>query len=519
MNQNNKGYVVVAEDGVTVKKKHNTTDLAQMAANTVSIVGEEMIPGNEEDAVAAVNGNVDDEPEVKWKYMYVMLFVFCSISDGFLFGYNGAISAIFLEKGVPSEKRSVLSAIVSMYVVRMFVASITDKYYIPWIGKRKTYILPGKLIIGLIYFLASFKIESWVKSENVWMIALMYLCIGAVQLLEANAMIGIRLDVFGRREAGSAASSATLGFFLGLSLGLQIFTALNSEYMCEKLFGSNKAILSHQGMLRIVALLCLASFLVLMFIREKPAAKVLLKNVNTVLVMKAMYRVPVLRSALIWNFFGPTMAFAMKLAASQYYIKQGIKREDLIIFVSLITIPAQIISSLVWIKVVKRGRLLSLLWIVVLNTAFIEILNGLNCFFIDIKKDNYNLKMAIICLISCLEVFANWNMVQQSFFIGSSPKEFTLMYMSTINSSMIGIRIVPIFAMLAFIDYIPLPYFFGFCLIAQLLFNFFTINQVKYIDTADPPRLGQDFLQMLDLLTVTKPSQEIESPLIKVAPL
>ena len=497
MNQNNKGYVVVAEDGDTVLMPTTSKDLAKIAANTGDPISQFVNAGAEEEAVAEVADPDDDEPVLRWKYFYVFLFVFIGLTDGFLIGYNLALTAIFTENKVPSEKRAVLSVVVSSYILRMFVAPLTDKYYIPMIGKRKTYLLPCKLLIAGVYFGGSFFIESWVKAANVWMIALFFIILNCIMLLEGNAMVGFRLDKFGRKEAGAAASSATLGFVIGLSLGLQVFTALNSAYMCEKLFGSTKELLSHQGMLRIFSLLCISAFLIILLMKEKVNTVTRVANTNPLHVIKSLFKVEALKKALLWNFLGPTFVYCMKVVAGQYYIREGIRREDYIIIVALITIPAQMISSIAWIRIVKYGRLMLMLWVTVINLAFIEFLHSLNCS--NFNKDvNYKQTLIIICCISSLEVCANWNMVQQSFFMMSAPKHYTLTYIQTINSSMIAFRALPLVLMNSIVDYVPMIVYFIVCLILQLIFNIFTFRYVKSIDTVAVTDHGDQFVEYLE---------------------
>ena len=125
MNQNNKGYVVVAEDGDTGLMPTTSKDLAKIAANTGDPISQFVNAGAEEEAVAEVADPDDDEPVLRWKYFYVFLFVFIGLTDGFLIGYNLALTAIFTENKVPSEKRAVLSVVVSSYILRMFVAPLT----------------------------------------------------------------------------------------------------------------------------------------------------------------------------------------------------------------------------------------------------------------------------------------------------------------------------------------------------------------------------------------------------------
>ena len=179
------------------------------------------------------------------KTIYFLVFVFVGVSDGFLLGYKGSLTAIFTERKVPSEQRALLNIVVMMYVLRMFVAPITDKYFWPFIGKRKSYLLPCKLFQAAVYYLASSSIDAWVDTNSIWTLTGFFFILNVVMLFEYNSLVGFRLDCFGQSNASSAASSATIGLFLGLIFGLQVFTALNSKDVCRKFFSSDQAILTH----------------------------------------------------------------------------------------------------------------------------------------------------------------------------------------------------------------------------------------------------------------------------------
>ena len=231
--------------------------------------------------------------------------------------------------------------------------------------------------------------------------------------------------------------------------------------------------------------------------KEKVIAATRVANTNPLHVIKSLFKVKALKKALLWNFVGPTFVFGMKVVAGQYYIREGIRREDYIIIVALITIPAQMISSIAWIRIVKYGRLMLMLWVTVINLAFIEFLHSLNCS--NFNKDvNYKQTLIIICCISSLEVCANWNMVQQSFFMTSAPKHYTLTYIQTINSSMIAFRALPLVLMNSIVDYVPMIVYFIVCLILQLIFNIFTFRYVKSIDTVAVTDHGDQFVEYLE---------------------
>ena len=281
--------------------------------------------------------------------------------------------------------------------------------------------------------------------------------------------------------------------------------------MCKRIFGLDKAIINHQQMFLAVSLICFISFTIIFFMKERPVKHAKEGKISIFLTIRCLFKVPTLRSSLWWNFLGPTLVWGMQAAAGQYYQKAGIKREDLIILVSLITIPAQIVSSVVWIRIVKNAKLTFLLWSVVLAVGFVKLLDAVNCEYFK-QHNDYDLTLTLICVIACLEVFGNWSMVQQSFFFASSPRKFTLTYISTISSLMVAFKMVPVASMMAVIDYVPMPLYFGGAVILQSLFSLATVWQVRRIDQVKPGLLGEQFIQLVELSTATD-KKEFESPL------
>lgn len=428
----------------------------------------------------------------------MLTFVFVGVSDGFLIGYKASLIFIFTERKVPSIERAILNAVLTMYVLRMFVAPITDKYFFPFLGKRKTYLIPCKLIMAFLYGAASLSIEGWVEDNNIMIISAFFFVLNVIMLFEYNALTGFRLDYFGQSNASSAASSNTIGIFLGLICGLQVFTALNSKKVCQKYFGREEILLSHQDFFIYVALHYLLSTLVISFMSEK---KVLHhEKVNTIppwRTIKCLFRVPTLKKFMLWNFFGPSLAFAMKVTAPQYYIDGGINREDIVILVAMITMPISILSNVAWIKVTKGGRLMFLFWLAILNAVIFESFNALNHY--NFKKEiNYQQTLVFICLITSLDALANWFMIQGTIIMTSSPKKYTLTYIASINSLTIAMRAIPVGTISAMIDYVSMSVLFPICLIVQIFFNILTFETVKDIDKTDPKLLGAQFLKELE---------------------
>lgn len=437
---------------------------------------------------------------IKFKGLYVVLFALASLNDGMIIGYKSSLVAIFTERNVPSEKRSLLTMISITYMLRMLVAPLADKYYFPSIGKRRTYIIPCKLFAFVTYFWASYYIEDWVNTDSVWTISGYFFIVNSVMMLENNALQGLRLDFFGRKEAGSAGAAHTISMFLGLAIGLQTFTALSSPYICKEYLGLPQPILNHSDLFQIISMLSLLGIGIISVIPEKKIdkrAESFAQRITPWRVLKALYYTPEIWSAMMWNFIGPNFVMGMKITAGQYYIKKGLKREAYILITAFVMIPITILSNFVWIRIIKRGKLMTKLWFAIMNGVVVEFLHVINYTYFD-PAVNYQRTIICICCILCLDSLANWMMIQTSFFISTSSKKYSVTYISTIFSVFSACRVLPLSGFGAAVDYVSLQVLFGLCLAGQILYNAFTYNFVKKIDEADPKAMSKQFEEELE---------------------
>ena len=430
--------------------------------------------------------------------LYILIFTLIGLNDGLILGYKSSLVAIFTEKKVPSEERALMSLIAGTYMLRIFFAPLADRYFSEWIGKRRSYLIPCKLFGFGAYYLGSFYIEDLVQNGQVIIIAAFFLVVGTVMILDANSITGLRMDYFGRKGSSSASASQTISTMLGVTLGLQVFTSLNSRFVCQEYFKLPDSVLTHAGFLRAMGYYNLGSLLLMLTIPEKPLHRIssLIQTITPIKTISAMYRTKPLWKAIVLNLFMPTLVMGMKVVVGQFYIKEGIRREHFIL-VALMMIPVGVVSNLIWIRLVKRGNLVFLMWLAILNGVVVECLHAVNYMMFD-KAINYKRTLYSIIGIMCLDSLANWMMIQMTFFLATASKRYTVTYLSSITSMMATFRAPAIAVMGAVVDYVDMPVFFGVCLCIQISFNFYTYDTVREIDTFDPKQIGLTFEQELE---------------------
>ena len=111
-----------------------------------------------------------------------------SLNDGMTIGYKASLGALFTERKVPSEVRTIMNIIAITYVLRIFLAPLADKYYNAWIGKRKSYLIPCKLFAFSVFSIFSLFIDDWVEGNMVITITAYFFLVNCVMIFENNAL-------------------------------------------------------------------------------------------------------------------------------------------------------------------------------------------------------------------------------------------------------------------------------------------------------------------------------------------
>ena len=436
--------------------------------------------------------------DIKCKFVFILLFILISLNDGMVLGYKNSLSAYFTEKKVPSEQRTLLNLINLTYILRMLFAPLADRHFSAFIGKRRSYLLPCKIFAAAAYFGGSLYIDQWVNERDLVMITIYFFSVNFVMVLENNALQGLRLDFFGRKHAGSAGASYTIATVLGTVIGLQLFTVLNSARAMKKFFNHPEPVLTNQGFLLILSGLSLAAIpiqFIIPDIRERVATSAIVNN--TWRVIKSLFKTKPVWNSVVWNFVGPTLSMGMKVVVAQYYISRGANREDLVVLLAVVLIPVTFIANLVWIHILDSGRLMFKLWIAVLLSVAAQSLHAVNYYFFD-PNTNYRQTLIVIGVLTAIDTFCNWLMVQSTFYLSTASKKYSVSYISTVNSLLSASRIGPIAGMNALIDYVPMSYFFGGCVLLQLVYSIFTYNQINEIDKYNYIEIGLEFEQNLE---------------------
>lgn len=423
---------------------------------------------------------------------HVIMFIFISLNDGMLSGYMASLMAIFTERKVPSYRRFVLNVAMTPVVFRVIFSPIVDKYFSRRIGRRKTYLLPCKLIATLFYLIMSFHIQTLIDDNSVVLMGSLFLIPCLVQCFENSAVFGFRLEYFGKRHAGHIGAVNTISMTFGLAIGIQIFTALNSPKVCRTYLGLPDKILSHEQFLRMLAAANFLGFCIVVCIKEhKRNYENLAKTLTFVHVYRAFIEKKLVRKLVGYQVLFSITLLAMRITCTQYYILNGLVREHVIV-PTIIMVPLGFLANMLWVKYINSGHLVTKAWAQCVCCVFIMSLHIPNIYFFN-KETNYTRTLICYGIIYGLDTVFPWGTFQNSLVNLTASTRYGSSWTICFSSSLSGSRVLVVMSLNSVLDFFNVYTSFGFLCILQLIINLSLKKEAERLDEVNTVRFKQEF--------------------------
>jgi PAT family acetyl-CoA transporter-like MFS transporter 1 len=200
--------------------------------------------------------------------LLVVLYLFQGVPMGLTFG-----SLPFLLQTRSSyAKLGVFSSASYPYSLKLLWSPIVDSVYASRLGRRKSWIVPAQLLIGVIMASMAAAVERWVQHARV--VQLTLFCWGLVFLAATQdiAVDGWALTLLGEAGSGYASICQSLGLSLGYFSSYTVFLALNSDEFCVRWLQQTSAVIRLYTFLRIMGASFIAFTLMLaVFVKEEMA--------------------------------------------------------------------------------------------------------------------------------------------------------------------------------------------------------------------------------------------------------
>lgn len=372
------------------------------------------------------------------------------MTEGFTIGYYDSLMDIFRTKGVSSSHLGQLSLMIYPFIIAFIGAPIVDRYYSVAMGKRKTYLIPCKLIIGSALIVFSLYVNKAVEENEIWKISSTMFFIGLVQLFDFNAVAGLRYEIYGVENTGMASFTFYTGIVLGSFFGYQLFIMLNSHYVCVEILGLSGSILTHQMGNIFFGLCNIASGVLVYFVEEPAPSENQQKSISPFRMLKAFISDPLYRRSTLWLVFSVFGAMSLRQTVTISMINKGFRREHAVML-GFCNTPFVIAGNFIMKRFLVPGKIMRrCTYLIFLYLAFLYI-DWFNIVTFD-KTNNYNQGVLLFFLGIFLEGLCTWVSYHVGFINATAYKDQAATYQTSyMGLANLG-KIVPVTLIVVFLD-------------------------------------------------------------------
>jgi len=379
-----------------------------------------------------------------------------------------ALMGIFREKKVHSSQIGILSILMYPFLLSFLCAPIVDKYFSESFGKRKSYLVPCKLIIFLGLFIFSFYADDLVQRQEIKTIAIVLFLIGLVQLFDYNALTGLRFELYGLENTAMASftlyagthSSSNPGIMLGTFFGYHLFVLLNSDYVCRDVLGvSSSALVSHRTANLFFAFCNLFSGIGVYFINERDyTACDPVGVINTFKLIKVFLTDRVYRRATLWIMLSCCGAMSLRATVTLQLIKRGMKREHIVMMLAC-NATCNIVNNFVLKRFMVPGqiiRMCTLFLCLYLTIIYVDYYNVMTFS----PTEGYTKGLFLYAIGIFFEGACPWMSYQIGFINSTTYYKYAATYQTTLMGIVNVGKIFPVSLTITMLDYIPYPVLF-----------------------------------------------------------
>ncbi|KAF8831835.1 hypothetical protein HHX47_DHR1001227 [Lentinula edodes] len=232
------------------------------------------------------------------------------------------------------------------YSLKLLWSPIVDSIFSPYVGRRKSWIIPMQLTVGSVMLYMSLNVQRLMDNpeNHVNELTFVFTSLVLISATQDIAVDGWALTLLSHENLSYASTCQTIGLNTGYFASFTVFLAFNSVEFSEK-WGVPHLTLS--GYLRFWSIACyLVTFWLLFFKKEdkEVATEADLSIKGVYKTIWAICKLKHVQSLIVIHFFGKLGFAANEAATSLKMVEKGFKREDLAIAV-LIDFPFQIIGG------------------------------------------------------------------------------------------------------------------------------------------------------------------------------
>lgn len=208
------------------------------------------IPNN-----GANDKGICEEPDIRSDLHNAMLLVLLYLLQGIPFGLLGTVSMLLQKRGASYQTQAKFSVVTWPFNLKLLWAPIVDSCFSKRFGRRKSWLVPVQLLIGLFMIGMSFPIDEWLgdknKEANIGLLTLVFLILIFLVATQDIATDGWSLTMLQRRNIGYATICNSIGQSIGAFCSYTLLISLESPDFCNSYLRSvpqEKGIFSLSGM-------------------------------------------------------------------------------------------------------------------------------------------------------------------------------------------------------------------------------------------------------------------------------
>lgn len=183
----------------------------------------------------------DSSSNLKGDYGNIAFLLLLYILQGIPIGLSTAVPLLLQNRKVSYSDQALFSFVTWPFSIKLLWAPIVDSIYWRWMGRRKSWLVPVQLGIGLFMLVLSRSVNSLLLDDpvtgvkpDIRLLTCIFLMLNFLAATQDIAVDGWALTMLKPRNVGYASTCNTVGQTAGYFLGNIIFLALESADFCNK---------------------------------------------------------------------------------------------------------------------------------------------------------------------------------------------------------------------------------------------------------------------------------------------
>lgn len=172
--------------------------------------------------------------DLKKLLLLILLYFYNGIAMGLSFG---SLPYILKEHNSYSQ---IAIYLLSAYpfTLKFFWSPLVDSHYSSSFGRRKSWIVPLEILIGVIYVVLSFYIQDMISHGELYLLTLFMFVLLTFIATHDIAVDGLAIEILHYENRMYGSSCQTIGVVLGYYISYTGFLTLNSTKFCNAMFGT-----------------------------------------------------------------------------------------------------------------------------------------------------------------------------------------------------------------------------------------------------------------------------------------